>query len=166
MNALFESKRLYFRPFSLIDAQDLLHLNSDPEVIKYTGDDPFGSIEKARDFIVNYDHYDKHGFGRWAVIRKKDDRFIGWCGLKFNEEDEIDLGFRFFKRDWGKGYASEAAQATIDFGIEHLKMTRFVGRSAQENIASIKVLEKLGFVFQSKRECHGIADAYYFVLNI
>ena len=166
MNTLFESKRLYFREFSEEDAKDLYELNSDPLVIKYTGDPPFESIESARQIVINYDHYRKHGFGRWAAIRKEDNKFIGWCGLKYNEENEIDLGYRFFQDEWGKGYASESARATIKYGNEELGIKEFIGRSANENGASIRVLEKLNFKFIKSSPCDGIEDARYYVLKI
>lgn len=166
MTKLFDSPRLYFREFTEQDAEDLYQLNLDSEVVRYTGDPPFESVESALQFIQNYDHYKKHGFGRWAVITKENDAFIGWCGLKYNEEDEIDIGFRFFQKEWGKGYATEASKATIEYGVSTLNMKHFVGRAAKENTASIKVLEKIGFVFQEQRMCHGIEDALYFTLNI
>ena len=166
MKSLFQSKRLFYRPFQIQDAKDLFLLNADPDVIKYTGDAAFESIEAAEEFIKSYDHYQKHGFGRWAVILIEENRFIGWCGLKYNEENEIDIGFRFFKKEWGKGFASEAAEATIKYAKEELKMKSLVGRAAKENIASVRILQKLGFEFKSKKKCHGIEDALYFVLNI
>lgn len=166
MTSLFESDRLYFREFIEKDAQDLFDLNSDPDVVRYTGDPPFKNIESALEFVKDYDHYQKHGFGRWAVIKKENNAFIGWCGLKYNEDDEVDIGFRFFQKEWGKGYATEAVRATIEYGIKDLKMTQFIGRTAHKNHASIKVLEKVGFTFQEQRACHGIEDALYFTLNI
>jgi len=166
MNILFESDRFYFREFHLEDAEALFNLNADPDVVKYTGDLPFESIEKARKFILNYDHYKNVGFGRWAVIKKHDDSFIGWCGLKHNEENEVDLGFRFYKSEWNKGYATESAKACIVYAKEVLKMDHIIARAAIENKASIRVLEKLGFIFQGKRACHGIEDAYRYILKI
>jgi len=166
MKQITESVRLYLREFALEDAEALFLLNSDPDVIRYTGDPPFESVEKAIEFILDYDHYKKHGFGRWAVVRKEDDQFIGWCGLKFNEDEEIDLGLRFFKKEWGRGYATEAAKATIRYAIDELGMNSFIGRAAKDNEASVKVLEKLGFKFQEKRMCHGIEDAHYFTLEM
>ncbi len=163
---IFESDRFYFRDFQIKDAEALFNLNADSDVIKYTGDPPFESIDKARKFIQEYDHYKNFGFGRWAVIRKQDDSFIGWCGLKHNEEDEIDLGFRFFKSEWGKGYATESAKACVLYAKEVLKMDQIIARAAIKNGASIRVLEKLGFEFQEKRACHGIEDAYRYILKI
>ena len=65
-----ETPRLILREFALDDAKSMWELNSDPEVIKYTGDPPFETIEKAREFLLNYKDYEKNGFGRWAVITK------------------------------------------------------------------------------------------------
>ena len=72
----------------------------DPDVIKYTGNPPFESEEEAKFFLDNYNDYNKNGFGRWAVILKDTKEFICWCGLKLNEDDLIDIGFRFFKKYW------------------------------------------------------------------
>jgi RimJ/RimL family protein N-acetyltransferase len=163
---LFESERLYFREFIPEDAEKLFALNSDPEVIQYTGDPPFESVESAKDFILNYDHYQRHGFGRWAVVLKENNEFIGWCGLKYNEEEEIDIGFRFFKKYWGMGYATESAAATLHFGIKTLKLKRIVGRAAHENKASLKVLEKVGFSYLDRRTCHGIDMAHYYEFTV
>ena len=85
MNAthyILETPRLGLREITTADAEQAYLLNLDPEVIKYTGDEPFSSIEAARAFLEKYDHYKKYGFGRWAVIRKEDRSLLGWCGLK------------------------------------------------------------------------------------
>ena len=164
MKSLFESSRLYFREFMIEDAEGLYLLNLDPEVIRYTGDPPFESITAAKHFIENYDHYQLYGFGRWAMIRKEDDAFLGWCGIKYNEDKEIDIGFRLMKKYWNRGYASEAALATINFSRSSLKINILVARAAKENIASLRVLEKLGFSYVNRVECHGIKDAMRFVL--
>lgn len=150
------------RPFRKEDAGDLFELNSDPEVLRYTGDPPFDSIKQAEEFVANYDHYEKHGYGRWAVIKKEDDKFIGWCGLKLNEQNHIDIGFRFSQNEWGKGYATEAAKATMLFGFNTLGMKEIIARAAEENKASLRVIEKLGMEFWKKDESKGIEDSLYF----
>ncbi len=85
MRKILESKRLELREFDISDAVNLYQLNLDSEVIKYTGDPPFNNIEEAERFLDNYNEYKKNGFGRWAVITKESNKFIGWCGLKLNE---------------------------------------------------------------------------------
>ncbi|WP_342748346.1 GNAT family N-acetyltransferase [Flavobacterium album] len=120
--------------------------------MQFTGDAPFVTIEEAHRFLENYSHYKEYGFGRWAVIRKEDDVFLGWCGLKYStESDEHDIGFRFFKRYWNKGYATEASKACIYYGFHQLGLTTIVGRAMEANIASVRVLEKLGMEY-----CHTI----------
>jgi RimJ/RimL family protein N-acetyltransferase len=112
LERIAETERLWLREFNPGDAKSFYLLNLDPEVIKYTGDDSFINIEEAEKFLLNYDHCRKHGFGRWAVMRKTDNTFLGWCGLKYIEDiDEYDIGFRFFKKYWGYGYATESAKA-------------------------------------------------------
>lgn len=143
-----ETPRLILRHFSVDDAGPMFLLNSDPEVIKYTGDPAFKNTFEARSFLENYNQYQKHGFGRWAVIDKISGDFLGWCGLKYDPAiDETDIGFRFFRKYWNKGFATESAQASLTLGFESLKQKTIVGRAMKENTASIKVLEKLGMIF-------------------
>lgn len=73
---ILETNRLFLREITPDDAETAYLLNLDPEVIKYTGDEPFTSIEEARKFLENYDHYRKYGFGRWAVINKSTEEFF------------------------------------------------------------------------------------------
>lgn len=150
---ILQTERLALRPFLPTDARDMFRLNSDPEVIRYTGDAPFDSETAALDFLLRYDHYDRYGFGRWAVLSAADSRFLGWCGLRFSEELQgVDLGFRFFRRCWGQGYATEAAAACADYGLGTLGIPTLWGRAMAANTASIRVLEKIGFDFVKKTE--------------
>lgn len=160
-----ETERLILRELNQDDAEHFYELNSDPEVVKYTGDAAFSSIEEARTFLQNYSHYAENGFGRWAIIRKDDNEFLGWCGLKLNEEDYVDIGFRIFQKYWGKGYATEAAKKSIDLGFNQFGLSEIIGRTAKENIASARILEKIGMVHFKKGECHGIEDALYFKIE-
>jgi RimJ/RimL family protein N-acetyltransferase len=162
---LFESPRLLFREWALSDASWLKELNDDPDVLKHTGDRPFLTIEEVEDFIDNYDQYKTHGFGRWAVYLKENNVPIGWCGLRYNEEETIDLGFRLFKMTWGKGYATEAAIATLNYGFSELHILEVVGRTAKANIASIRVLEKAGMKFWKEGKAHGLEDVQYYKIR-
>ncbi|WP_196889253.1 GNAT family N-acetyltransferase [Aureivirga sp. CE67] len=165
MKKILETNRLILREFSVSDAENMFLLNEDLEVLKFTGDIPFDNIEKAKTFLENYDQYSKNGYGRWAVVLKENNEFIGWCGLKFNEENYTDIGFRFFQKHWNKGFATEAAKATLDYGFETLKLDEIIGRVATENFASIKVLEKLGMHFWKHDTCKGIENSRYYKLK-
>ncbi|HEY0030027.1 MAG TPA: GNAT family N-acetyltransferase [Bacteroidia bacterium] len=162
MKKTLETERLYLREFNLNDAQLLLELNADPEVTRYTGDGQV-TLEEAQSILkdVILPQY-KNKIGRLAVHLKDNDEFIGWCGLKHHaEEDEIDLGYRFFKKHWGKGYASESAKAVMDYGQNTLKLKTIVARAAKENIASLNVIKKLGMVYLKDEMCrHDEAEVY------
>jgi len=115
---ILETERFYLREMTLSDAKHLFLLNEDPDVTKYTGDNPFLNPTEAYRFLEKYDHYKKYGFGRWAVIDKTNEHFLGWCGLKYTEKlDEFDIGFRFFKKYWNNGYATESAKACMKLGF-------------------------------------------------
>lgn len=149
MNIIIETERLVLRTFTVEDAPLIYELNSDPEVIRYTGD-PMKDLHHAQQVLeqVILPQYALYNHGRWAVHIKTEMVFIGWCGLKARpERNEIDLGYRFMKNSWGKGYATEAAYACLKYGFEGLGLKRIVGRAMPENTASLRVLEKLGMQY-------------------
>lgn len=157
-----ETERLLLREMTAADAESAYMLNLDPEVIRYTGDDPFSSTEEARTFLSNYASYKTYGFGRWAVILKETNEYLGWCGLKYTPElDEFDIGYRFMQKHWGKGYATESAKACLVVGFEQFGMKTIVGRAIIENGQSIRVLEKLGLTYKETLEEDGIREVIY-----
>ncbi|MES2773498.1 MAG: GNAT family N-acetyltransferase [Bacteroidota bacterium] len=161
-NYILETPRLYLRLMTPADAAHAFELNSDPEVVRYTGDGPFENIEAAASFLANYKDYEKYGIGRWAVVRKEDGAWLGWCGLKFlPEEDEVDLGYRLHQRYWGQGYATEAAKACLQYGFEKFAYPFIVGRVLVENKGSIKVLENCGLRLIESKSFHGEEGLYY-----
>ncbi|MEX1384553.1 GNAT family N-acetyltransferase, partial [Lutibacter sp.] len=109
MKKIIITERLYLRELNVTDYNYFYNLNLDIDVLKYTGDKPFKNLQGAKKFLKNYNHYKKYGCGRWAVIDKNNDVFLGWCGIKFTQSlNEYDIGFRFFKKYWGKGFATES----------------------------------------------------------
>jgi ribosomal-protein-alanine N-acetyltransferase len=153
METILETERCYLRELSVDDAQSFYDLNADPEVVRYTGDNPFKNIQEAESFLENYEQYNLYGFGRWAVIDKKTNEFLGWCGLKYiPESDAIDLGYRFFRKHWNQGYATETAKACLEYGFNKLNMSKIIGRAIEANVYSVKILEKIGMSFVGKFE--------------
>ena len=151
-----QTARLKLRRFQTEDAAALFRLNSDPEVMRYTGDRPFTDPSAARHFIAHYDHYERNGFGRWAVLDRSSDEFMGFCGLRRQHEDgPVDLAFRFFRRYWASGYATEAARACLETGFEDYQEREIIGRAVRENLPSISVLQKLGMSYQDMEEEDG-----------
>ena len=148
---IIETQRCYLRELSVYDAQFFYDLNADSEVIKYTGDMPFNTLQEAESFLRNYNQYELYGFGRWAVINKTTGDFLGWCGLKYlPDQNEVDLGYRFFKKYWNQGFATETAKACIAYGFNDLNLAKIIGRAMEMNVGSIKVLEKAGLTFVDK----------------
>lgn len=151
MTPILETNRCYLRELSVADAQSFYDLNSDHEVVKYTGDSGFESVAEAQSFLQHYNQYELYGYGRWAAIDKISGEFLGWCGLKFSPDlNEVDLGFRFFRSYWNQGYATETAKACIEYGFENLNLDKIVGRAMKANIGSVKVLEKCGMEYVGK----------------
>ena len=130
MNVVIETNRLLLRTFTIDDAQLIYDLNNDPDVIRYTYD-PITDLEHASEVLEKtiLPQYALYNHGRWAVHIKPDNlEFIGWCGLKYRpERNEIDLGYRFKKSAWGKGYATEAAYACLKYGFEKLNIGKIIG---------------------------------------
>jgi RimJ/RimL family protein N-acetyltransferase len=110
--------------------------------------------------------YALYSHGRWAVHIKPGHEFIGWCGLKSRpERNEIDLGYRFMKKFWGKGYATESALASIHYGFEGLNLQTIIGRALPGNSGSIKVLEKCGMIYLCEEEIDGFLHKTYQIAN-
>ncbi len=157
MQIVLTTKRLLLRTFAESDVPYFYRLNADPKVMQYTGDVPFKSLKEARQFIKNYRAYTQHGYGRWTVILKENQEYLGWCGLKYSpEKKETDIGFRFLQQHWNRGYATEAAQACLRYGFQDLGLTKIVGRAMSDNHASIRVLEKIGMRFEKYFEENNI----------
>ncbi|MGE3610091.1 MAG: GNAT family N-acetyltransferase [Bacteriovoracaceae bacterium] len=146
---MIKTPRLIIRPAALEDAPFLFQLNSDPEVIRFTGDEICKNIDEAQELITKklVPQLQLYKTSRFLVFLL-DGTFIGMCGLKFfPDQKEVDLGYRFLKKYWGKGYATEASQACLQWGFKHLKLNRIIAKVMPENIQSIKVLQKLNMKF-------------------
>ena len=149
-----ETERLIIRPITLDDLQDFYEMDSQPEVHIYLKNQPIKTIDETK---VNIDNlllkYETLGISRLAVIEKESGKMIGWTGFKYIEEkdainnrfDFLDFGYRYRKETWGKGYATEAAKACIDFYRENMTELKLNAITHVDNAASRNVLEKVGF---------------------
>jgi RimJ/RimL family protein N-acetyltransferase len=167
MNGVIETDRLLLRRFTENDAPLIYDLNLDPDVTRYTHD-PIKNIDHAVEILTStiLPQYALYNHGRWAVHLKPRLEFLGWCGLKFRAElNEIDLGYRLRKEFWGKGFATEAAYASIEYGFDKLALRRIVGRAEHDNISSWKVLEKCGMIYIGDREVDDFPVRTYEIRN-
>lgn len=151
---ILETNRLFIREIDFTDENDLFEMDSDPQVHLYIDKKPVISIEQIREAINALQlQYHENSIGRWAVIDKQTKECIGWAGLKLFKEqmnhhqDFHELGYRFKQKHWGKGYASEASKAIIDYAWSHLAINDIYAITDPENIQSQNVLKKLGFKY-------------------
>lgn len=163
-----ETPRLLLRPIELTDAPSILALDSDPEVLRYVPNAPMKDLAEAM-AVVEYiqAQYVRNDIGRWAVERKEDGAFLGWCGLKLVDDavtngrsNYHDLGYRLLTRYWGHGYASEAAAASLRYGFEVLQLPVIHATVMRENRASCRIVEKLGL--QCTAEFTGVEGAPWY----
>jgi RimJ/RimL family protein N-acetyltransferase len=152
---IFETTRLTIRPFVESDIPEYAAVVADPEVTKFLGDGFPNSYEQATAYVHDCIRSEsKEGIARYAVILKETRELIGFCGFK-KVYDYIDFGWRYARRAWGNGYATEAAHAVLDYGINTLKLSSIVAKSAVENIGCVRVIEKIGMQFEAFDEASG-----------
>ena len=150
-----ETPRLLLREYVLDDAPSLLKLNNDAKVMRYLTDKNPISLEEAQKIVQTLQNqYVTYGYGRWAVIEKKTGLHLGWCGLKYREDDKIrgiftDIGYRFEHQYWGVGFATESAKACLSYGFEVLGLQSIIGCADKGNKASRRILEKIGLQFKT-----------------
>ena len=155
MEIFVETERLILREIIPEDRNGLFAIDSDPDVNIYLGRNPVENIEQSDDLIKFIrKQYIDNGIGRWAMIEKNTNNFIGWTGLKLvreltnNHIDYYDLGYRLNKNYWGKGFATEAAKASLQYGFNTLDLNEIYAIADSQNVASRNVIEKVGLKYQ------------------
>ena len=143
-----QTERLLIREFMESDIREVLAYQSDPLYLRYypwtqrTEKDVHDFIQT---FIIQQSNQPRTKF-QLAIILKTENRLIGNCGIRINDTylEEANIGYELNSQYWGNGYATEAAKTILKFGFEELKMHRIWSWCIAENIASARVLEKIG----------------------
>lgn len=144
----FQTSRLTVRPVTLDDAPFILELMNTPKWIKFIGERHVKTIEVAANYIKEkaFPQLEKHGYTNNVIIRKEDNVKLGTCGLYHREgKEKPDIGFAFLPNYEGKGYAYEATHKLMEIGKSEYGLTELSGFTMEENNASRKLLERLGF---------------------
>ena len=166
---VLESKRLLFRSHEAADLDAFCAMEADAEVRRYVGVAPRTREAAEQRFWERAMQPVEGRLAMWATVLKEDGRYVGRCGLYPNIRGgqkvpgEAVLAFYIARQFWGQGFASEAGHAFVEFGFEELKLERIVTAVQVENTASIRVLEKLGFVVTSHET--GPRSFYHFELS-
>jgi RimJ/RimL family protein N-acetyltransferase len=159
--------RLLLRRLTGDDAAFVLEQLNEPSFIRNIGDRGVRTLDDARAYIADgpVAMYARHGFGLYLVTLKDTATPIGMCGLlKRDTLEDVDIGFAFLPRYWGKGYALEAASAVMAYGRDVLGIKRIVAITSLDNESSIRLLKKIGLTFDRMiRLPGGEADGKLFV---
>jgi RimJ/RimL family protein N-acetyltransferase len=165
MKIFLETDRLILRNLTQDDVDDLVRLDSDPQVMRFIN----GGIATSRQAISNeflpsaMGYYDKSAIlGFWAIVERSSQEFIGWVFLRpevdfkllqqlnLAEPDAVELGYRLRLLSWNKGYTTEVVQALIDKSFTESKINKIVAWALTENRASTRVMEKIGLELQKE----------------
>jgi ribosomal-protein-alanine N-acetyltransferase len=168
MNILAETDRLILREILSSDTSSMYKMYTDPLVLQYLGEKPFFHVQQAEEVIEFIRaQYIANGTGRLAVIKKDTNEFIGWAGLKYvtgsynDHTNYYEVGYRFIQKYWGKGYATEAARASIEYGFSELMPDKIYAMADSGNKASRVVLEKVGMRYVEKFDLGGIDHDWF-----
>lgn len=158
--------RLMLRAFDEGDVLPLHRVMGGTDVLRYFPRQDPPSLERVQKLISGQlDHWAQHGYGWWAVVPRTEAQLIGWAGLQYlPETDEIEVAYLLGKPHWGQGLGTEAARASLNFGFDDLGLDRLVGIVHPENIASQRVLEKIGMSFVERTRYFGM-DCYRYTID-
>lgn len=172
MNLIIETERLLLRELLPSDAEAMFKMDANPNVHKYLWNKPTETIEETRkiiEFVRN--QYLQNNIGRFAMISKETNEFIGWAGLKFNTEtlngktNFYDIGYRLDEPFWGKGFATEASFAWLTYGFNTMKIKTMTASAQAENAASNRILQKIGMQLTDQYMEDGILWNWYELEN-
>ena len=172
MDLIIETERLLMREFLPSDAEAFFKMDKNPEVHKYLWNKPITEIDETHNAIVTIrQQYVDNSIGRFAIILKETNQFIGWAGLKYNTKmvnNKIhfyDIGYRLNEDFWGKGYASEASFAWLDYGFDVMNIQKMTAAAHTENTASNRILKKIGMKITEQYQEDGVSWNWYDLEN-
>ncbi len=162
---ILETERLFLRTWSVEDAEAGFRIWSDAEVMRYVGTgQPNADVEQTRAWLGRMiAHQEKHGFCFWAIVDKESDRLIGSCGIAYQLDGgpPIEFGYTLARDFWGRGLATEAARAALCYIFTQTNVTEISASVDSRNVASRRVLEKIGFIYQRTEQLETGVDFWY-----
>jgi ribosomal-protein-alanine N-acetyltransferase len=164
---IIETERTYINQIKQIDLEALYSICGNAELMKYVGDGKPLSKEQTQKWIeVSILNYKLKGFGMYGVFSKDNDTLIGYCGLILSSDiNDYELIYALDKQYWGKGLATEIANAVVKYGFEKLKLKTIFASIDPANKVSEKILLKIGFLEKFRREDQFGLETIYFNLN-
>ncbi len=163
---MIETDRLTLRLMNEDDADDMLKIFTDKNVMKSFSLRSFSREQMKKWVDRNLDHQKTYGYGLFSVILKSNQELIGDCGLEHSEFEGkpcVEIGYDFLSKYWNQGYATEAAMAVKDFALEKLNIEpRYLCSFIRKNNrGSQRVSEKIGMQKMKEYQAHGIEYCLY-----
>jgi RimJ/RimL family protein N-acetyltransferase len=158
-----ETERLLLRPMTEADAEEMHEVYGDPSTFHYIERGPAASVDETRERIAEkVAHQEAHGFALWAVVERASERVVGDCGLQMLEGGpEVELGYKLARPVRGRGLAAEAGRACIVVGFDDLELERIVAVTHPDNVASRRVMKKLGMTLMGRGRHYGTETVLY-----
>lgn len=141
-----ETERLLLRDWRPEDEEPFARINADPQVGRYLLGRAESRDETARTLQRIQEHWNRWGYGLWAVEHKADRRFLGFIGLSHHRwfPEDVEIGWRLDPRYWNRGFATEGARAALQYAFDELALDHIISIIHRDNVASRRVAEKLG----------------------
>ncbi|MEP7105912.1 MAG: GNAT family N-acetyltransferase [Chloroflexota bacterium] len=152
-----ETERLTLRPLNEADATALFDVSQDPDVVRFVGDRHVPTLQEAWRAVAGWiGHWALRGYGQWAIEERASGRFIGRAGI-INPADwpGPEVGYLLGRPWWGRGYATEAASAAMDWGFREIGFEDLISLIDPANTASIAVATRLGETLRRETEVMG-----------
>ena len=162
-----ETERLLMRGWRDGDLEPYARMCADPEVMRFIGNGSTLNREQSGEQVSRFvRHWDDRGFGLWAVEEKESGAFVGFAGLSYQEdwpegEHKTEVGWRLDRAFWGRGFATEAAEASVAYGLEKVGLERIISIIQPENTASRRVAEKAGLTPRGETRWRGTPVVWY-----
>lgn len=155
---IITTPHLILRPWSLSDADRLFTILQEADMFKYFPQTRAPERSWVDKYINHHlSHWQEHGYGHWAVVNRADGEVIGWNGLEYLPETcETEVAYLLSRQVWGQGFATEAARAAVEYGFGTCQLSLIIGLVHPDNIGSIRVLEKIGLVFNNRANYWGM----------
>jgi RimJ/RimL family protein N-acetyltransferase len=159
--------RLTLRTLQTEDADVLYRVYHSEGVLRYFPNPIPPPLERIQRFVIGQQaHWETYGYGNWGILPDGECEIIGWAGLQYLPElNETEVGFLLDKPFWGKGYATEAALASIGFGFERFALDHIIALAHADNLASRRVIEKCGMIYMETLPLWGLELNRYRVEN-
>ena len=171
-NIILETTHCVARPFTEDDINLLYSLHSDPEIMHFIGKGIRSKKETTQHLFNIINHQNKYGYSAWAVYERETGDFVGRVGLVHigtiiamqqdtNTEKPVEIGYVISKAYWGKGYTTEVAYACLEWGFRNTDLEEIVAKTNIANLASQRVLQKIGMTFQHSVMIEGQQGMYF-----